>query len=148
MCVLVSTLSAASQNFVPDVSFKGSTLTGWHKLGQADWRAESGEVIGTPEVESGGRLVLDKRHQDVAFYASFRCSGGCKTGVLLRAERTADGMKGLYLSLSDEDVASYEVVLDAQGRELSRAKHRRPASRRRKPSMIAIADTARISSLR
>ena len=24
---------AASQNFIPDVTFKGSALTGWHKLG-------------------------------------------------------------------------------------------------------------------
>ena len=38
--VLGSVIFAASQNFVPDFVFKGSALTGWHKLGAADWRAE------------------------------------------------------------------------------------------------------------
>ena len=66
--------------------------------------------------EGGGWLVLDKGYQDVAFYASFRCSGACKTGVLLRAEKTADGMKGVYVSLSDGDVASYEVSWTRRGR--------------------------------
>ena len=43
--VLTTTLPwAASRNFVPDVVFKGSTLTGWHPLGQSDWRAQDGEI--------------------------------------------------------------------------------------------------------
>src|SRR3989440_10932439 len=87
-----SAIFAASQNFVPDYVFKGSALTGWHKLGQADWRAENGEIVGVPK-ENGGWLVLDKAYQDVAIAASFRCAPGCKTGVLLRAEKTPDGMK-------------------------------------------------------
>ena len=79
----LSVLFAASQNFVPDVVFKGSSLTGWHKLGASEWRAEDGEIIGSPR-ENGGWLMLDKGYQDVAFYASFRCTGACKTGLLLR----------------------------------------------------------------
>jgi hypothetical protein len=105
----------------PDVVFKGSSLTGWHKLGQADWRAENGEIIGTPK-DSAGWLMLDKGYQDIAFYASFRCAGACKTGVLLRAEKTADGMKGDYVSLAEGDVAPYDVLLDAQGKETSRTR--------------------------
>ena len=120
VCVLVSAILAASQNFLPDVVFKGSTLTGWHRLGQADWRAENGEIIGTPG--QGGWLVLDKGYQDIAFYSSFRCSGACKTGVLLRAEKTPDGLKGVYVSLAEGDVASYDVLLDAQGNEVQRTK--------------------------
>src|SRR5204863_2998858 len=119
LCVLVSAIFAASQNFLPDVVFKGSSLTGWHKLGQADWRAENGEIIGTPK-ESGGWLMLDKGYQDIAFYASFHCAGACQTGVLLRAEKTADGMKGIYVSLAGADIAGYDVKLDAQGKETSR----------------------------
>jgi len=114
--VCVSALIAASQNFIPDAVFKGSALTGWHKLGQADWRAENGEIIGAPKSDSGGWLVLDKGYQDVAFYASFRCAGPCKTGVLMRAEKTPDGgMQGVYVSLSDNDIASYDLALDPQG---------------------------------
>lgn len=120
-CVLVSAILAASQNFLPDVVFKGSTLAGWHPLGQADWRAENGEIIGTPR-QGGGWLVLDKGYQDIAFYSWFRCSGPCKTGVLLRAEKTPEGLKGVFVSLAEGDVASYDLSLDAQGKELSRAR--------------------------
>src|SRR5258708_643322 len=123
ICVLgaaiFAAIFAASQNFLPDAVFKGSSLTGWHKLGQAAWRAENGEIIGTLK-ESGGWLVLDKGYQDIAFYASLRCTGACKTGVLLRAEKTADGMKGIYVSLAEGEIAAYDVLLDTQGKETSR----------------------------
>jgi len=119
--ILGSAIFAASQNFVPDYVFKGSALTGWHKLGQADWRAENGEIGGVPK-ENGGWLVLDKGYQDIGVHASFRCTGACKAGVLLRAEKTPDGLKGVFVSLADGDVAAYNVALDAQEKETSRAK--------------------------
>ena len=86
--------------FIPDWTFKGSTLTGWHVLGEASWRAVDGELIGTPKTAAGGWLVLDKSLQDVEFGAGFKCASGCKTGVLLRAEKTPTGMKGVYVSLT------------------------------------------------
>ena len=111
--------------FAPDATFKGSSLAGWHVMGQADWQAQRGELIGTAKPGSaGGWLVLDRSYQDTGFYASFRCAAGCRTGVLFRAEKTPQGMKGIYLSLDDGDVASYRVTLDAQGRELQREKLR------------------------
>ena len=119
ICVIGSAVFAASQNFRPDVVFTGSSLTGWHMVGQAEWRADNGEIISSPK-ESGGWLMLDKGYQDIAYYGSFRCSGACRTGILLRAEKTADGMKGLYVSLAGGDIAGYEVLLDAQGKETSR----------------------------
>ncbi len=112
-------LAASPAVFIPDATFHGSSLTGWHPLGQAKWRAENGQIVGTPG-EGGGWLVLDKSYQDVGFFTSFRCASGCKTGVLLRAEKTPQGMKGIYLSLNDGDLAAYRVTLDAEGRELSR----------------------------
>jgi hypothetical protein len=106
--------------FRPDIHFQGSTLTGWHTLGDADWKAVNGEITGTPKQPGGGWLVLDRSFQDVGFFASVRCTAGCKTGVLLRAEKTADGgMKGIFVSL-DTAVASYAVTVDAEGRETSR----------------------------
>lgn len=119
--LLISTIFAASQNFLPDYVFKGSTLTGWHTLGDAQWRAENGEIIGTPK-QGSGWLVLDKGYQDIAFYTSFRCTGNCATGVLLRAQETPDGMKGIFVSLAEGDLASYDVVLDKHGNEVSRNK--------------------------
>lgn len=121
-CFLGSLIFAADQSFVPDVLFKGSDLRGWHKMGAADWRAQNGEIITNSRQEAGGWLILDRGYQDVEFSASFRCNGPCKTGVLLRGGQTAEGMKGVYVSLTDGDIASYDVVLDRQGREVSRTK--------------------------
>jgi hypothetical protein len=117
--LVVSLPSAASRNFLPDVVFKGSSLAGWHPLGRAEWRAENGEIVGIPK--PGGWLMLDRSYQDVAFFASFRCAPGCRAGVLLRAEKTADGgLKGIFVSLTEGDLASYRVTLGADGNETSR----------------------------
>ena len=96
------------------------TLTGWHPLGPATWRVDNGEFVGTPKESGGGWLVLDRSLQDVALFASFKCAQGCETGVLLRAEKTSGGMKGIYVSLTGGEVASYRVTLDEQGRILTR----------------------------
>jgi len=117
-------LFAVGPTFKPDVTFKGSSLTGWHTLGEADWKASNGVISGTPKSAAGGWLMLDKSIQDVGFFANFRCTGGCKTGVLLRAEKTNNGMKGIFVALDQGDLNSYAIKLDAQGRELSREKLR------------------------
>ncbi|MEP6914628.1 MAG: DUF1080 domain-containing protein [Acidobacteriota bacterium] len=122
--VVTAPIAATRGTFVPDWTFKGSTLAGWQVLGQAGWRAADGELIGTPTSPEGGWLVLDKSLQDVEFGGDFRCTGGCKTGVLLRAEKTPSGMKGVFVSLVDGDVAAYAVTLDAAGRELTRERLR------------------------
>jgi hypothetical protein len=115
--------SAPAKNFAPDVVFKGSSLTGWRPIGHAAWRAENGEIVGTPK--AGGWLLLERSLQDVAFHASFRCAEGCKAGVLLRGEKTADGgLKGIFASLVEGDLASYRVTLDANGVETSRERLR------------------------
>ncbi len=116
---------AASRNFAPDVVFTGSRLTGWHPLGQAEWRAENGEIIGTPKADGGGWLMLDRSLQDVALASDFRCAAGCKPGILLRAEKTPDGgLKGIFVSLAEGDLGSFRVTLDAQGKETSRERLR------------------------
>jgi len=113
--------------FIPDVSFKGSTLTGWHVLGQADWRAQNGEIVGTVKPGgNGGWLMLDRSYQDVGFFANFRCTGGCKTGIMFRAEKTAEGLKGIYVSLNEGDVAAYRVTMSLDGKELHRDPLRPP----------------------
>src|SRR3954453_19676327 len=98
-------------------------LSSWHKLGDATWRVENGEIVGTPS-SGGGWLVLNKSFQDVDVITSFRCSSGCDTGVLLRAEKTPDGWKGVYVSLKEGDVATYGITLDTKGKETGRTKLR------------------------
>ena len=117
-------LGGTRSTFVPDWTFKGSTLAGWHVLGDAEWKAVDGELVGTPKSTDGGWLVLDKSFQDVEFGADFKCVSGCRTGVLLRAEKTPTGMKGVFLSLDAGDVGGYAVTLDANGKILTRERLR------------------------
>ena len=86
-------LSAADPaNFKPDASFTGSTLAGWHVVGDADWSAVNGELIGKAKPgTAGGWLMMDKSFQDVQLFFNYRCTGECKSGVLLRAHKAADG---------------------------------------------------------
>ena len=129
---LAATLAALStvplvgtrSTFIPDWTFKGSTLAGWHVLGAADWKAVDGELVSTPKSPEGGWLVLDKSFQDVQFGADFKCVGACRTGVLLRAEKMPTGMKGIYFSLNAGEVGGYAVTLDANGKELTRERLR------------------------
>jgi Domain of Unknown Function (DUF1080)/FG-GAP-like repeat len=123
--LLLAPLFGVAPSFKPDATVKGSTLTGWHTLGQAVWKMQNGEITGA--VKPGGQsgwLLLDRSYQDTGFYASFRCPEGCKTGVLLRAEKTPEGMKGIFVSLSSGDVGPYRITLDAEGKELTREKLR------------------------
>jgi hypothetical protein len=111
---------AAEPTFTVGSTFKGSSLKGWHVLGQAEWKAQNGELTGKAKDGGGGWLVLDQGFQDIGFFASFKCNGACKTGVLLRAEKTPEGMKGVYVSLTEGELGSYKVTLDGEGRESSR----------------------------
>src|SRR5512135_2578473 len=76
--------AVANKNFIADWTFKGSSLTTFRTVGDAQWRAENGEIVGTPKTPAGGWLILDKPLQDVQFASTFRCTGGCKTGIMLR----------------------------------------------------------------
>jgi len=116
---------ATGPSFSPDATFNGSSLTGFHALGQANWRAENGELIGTPQNSGGGWLLSDRSYQDVALFANFRCTGGCEAGALFRIEKTGDGYKGFFVSLTERDTPSYSVTLDAQGKILTRERLRR-----------------------
>ncbi len=115
----------AGLTFIPDSTFQGSSLSGWHPVGDASWHAQAGEITGTVAPGSaGGWLFLDQSYQDVGFHAQFRCTGGCQAGVLIRSEKTPEGYKGIFISLNEDNVPSYDVTLDAQGKELHRERLR------------------------
>ncbi|HVW85547.1 MAG TPA: FG-GAP-like repeat-containing protein [Bryobacteraceae bacterium] len=123
---LVSFVLAATHDFVPDLLFRGSSLTGWRALGQAGWSASNGELTATPHDGKGGLLLLDKSYQDLEFQTDFRCTGACDAGVLLRAGKTPDGgWKGVYVSLNSGDIDSYDVTVSTDGKLLSRTKLQR-----------------------
>jgi hypothetical protein len=79
--LVAAMFAAVPEDFVPGWTFQGSSLKGFQVLGQADWHAEKGEIIGTPKSAGGGWLIFEKSYQDIAFFTSFRCTGTCKTGV-------------------------------------------------------------------
>ena len=116
---------AAGPSFTPDATFHGSNLTGFHALGQAKWRAENGELIGTPQNGGTGWLMSNHSFQDLGLFANFRCSGGCETGALFRIEKSGDGYKGIFVSLTERGTPSYSVTLDAQGKIVMRERLRR-----------------------
>jgi Domain of Unknown Function (DUF1080)/FG-GAP-like repeat len=122
LAVLILPVSGAGPTFRADYRFAGSSLTAFKSIGQADWKVQNGEIVGTPKDASGGWLLLDgKAFQDLGLYANVKCTAGCKGGILMRAEKTADGgMKGLLMSLTEDDVVSYRVTIDAQGKEIAR----------------------------
>src|SRR5262245_3548859 len=116
-------LSAADPaNFKPDGRFTGSALTGWRVVGDAEWTASNGELVGKAKPgTNGGWLVMDKNFQDVQLYLNYKCVGDCKGGVLLRAKNGADGtMTGAFVSLTPGDTSYYSVALDATGKETGR----------------------------
>src|SRR5687767_6526732 len=120
-------IHGASKNFAPDAVFAGSSLNGWQSIGKASWRAENGEIVGTPSAPGGGWLLSNRSYEDVAVFTSFRCVAGCRTGMLLRAEKTADGgLKGIFVSLNEGDLAAYRVTLDRQGNQTSKERLRAP----------------------
>ncbi|HEY4089804.1 MAG TPA: FG-GAP-like repeat-containing protein [Bryobacteraceae bacterium] len=117
--LLLSVIFAAPRDFIPDFTFQGSSLTGWHSLGQADWTAVNGEIVGVPRSADGGWLVWDKSYQDLELYTEFRCAGSCTAGILLRAEKTSDGgLKGIYVQPGES--TAFEITLSAQGKEVKR----------------------------
>ncbi len=113
---------SANKNFVADWTFQGSSLSSFRTLGEASWRAENGEIVGTPRAPSGGWLIFDKPLQDVQFASTFRCTGGCRSGVMVRAQSTNEGIRGIYVALPDGEnpAATFVLKLDAQGHELQR----------------------------
>jgi hypothetical protein len=122
--LMLLAVGLTAQNYIVDITHKATSLTGWHVLGDATWRAEGGEYVGSPKSGTGGWLVSDQSLQDTGVFAQFKCTGGCKTGVLLRAEKTSDGFKGVYVALTGEEIGSYAVKLDAAGKETSRERLR------------------------
>src|ERR1700691_887268 len=120
-----ASMYASGPSFHPDVTFQGSELKAWHIYGQAEWSAENGELLGKPKQAGGGWLMLDHSYQDVGVYAEFKCTGGCETGVLFRAEKTPDGMKGIFVALSDPELPTYSVTVDSQGKIVERTQLRR-----------------------
>ena len=132
----------ANRNFVPDWTFTGSSLADAEQLGDAKWTAQNGELTGTPSSPGGGWLLFKNPVQDVQMATSFRCAEGCQAGLLLRLEKTADGFKGVFVSISDMPGA-FAVTLDRQGRLVTKEPLERGGGTVRSLAAAAAAGTTR-----
>jgi hypothetical protein len=117
---------AGPATFVPDWIFKGSALERTEQVGQATWRAENGEIVGTPTGADGGWLLINPGYQDVQVAGSYRCAAACTAGVMVRSEKSAGGIRGIYTTLAGESAAPAAVTVDAQGRIGAREPLTRP----------------------
>ena len=107
-------------DFMPDWTFEGSSLSNWQPLGNARWKAENGIISGTPTEAGGGWLILNKPFQDVELFARVLSKGAYNAGVLLRIQKSAGGMSGIFVPLREGDRKVYRLALDVSGEELGR----------------------------
>jgi len=64
-------IAAGPANFKPDGMVTGSSLAGFHVVGDADWKAQNGELVGTAKPgTAGGWLVMDKPLQDLHSFSA------------------------------------------------------------------------------
>jgi hypothetical protein len=110
-------------SFVPDTKLDGTSMSGLHTLGAAQWKVENGEFVGKGTTGDGW-LVLDKSLQDTGVYTAFRCSGPCDTGILVRMAKAANGSTGTFLSLKGKDLDAFALTVDANGEVVAREKLR------------------------
>jgi Domain of Unknown Function (DUF1080)/FG-GAP-like repeat len=123
LVLCAASLLAATLSFSPDFTFNTSSLNGTQAIGSATWSSRNGELVGVAKNDTaGGWLMLPHSYQDVGLHMSFRCVEACNLGLLLRAEKTPEGMKGIYVSLNPTDISSYKVTLDAKGAIVSQEK--------------------------
>lgn len=111
-------------SYIPDYTFKGSALIGWKSFGEANWKAQNGEIMGTAKPGSAGWLVLDRSFQDISINTLIRVPTGTEGGILFRREKSGDGSKAILVAISADSSGAYSVTLDAQGKIIDREKIR------------------------
>jgi hypothetical protein len=65
---------------------------------------------------------MDKSFQDLGVNTLIKITGEQKQVFLFRAEKTADGIKGVLVSINNDSSRAYMVTLDPKGKILTQAK--------------------------
>lgn len=65
----------------PITLFNGRDMTGWHALGENQWKVEAGVLKSN---KSGANLVSDQKFNDFKLHIEFRYPKGSNSGVYLR----------------------------------------------------------------
>ena len=88
--------------------FNGKDLSGWHALGENQWKAEGGNLVSS---KSGSNIVTDKTFTDFKLHLEFKYPKESNSGVYLRGRyevQIADS-KGLE-PLKDQLGAIYGFI--------------------------------------
>lgn len=130
--VALVALSARSNDRRDSAIFDGTSLSGWHTKGSAQWRVENGSIVGIiPDSGGAGALVLDAGHEDFKFSFQFK-SENAQPSVLLRDApvawsrnshpHTPDAQtRGILVPLTGPEAGRlYLVTYNPDGAELSR----------------------------
>lgn len=104
---------------IPDYVYKGSSLAGWHTLGNAGWKSSNG-IITAKANGSASYLMSDKGFQDVHLRSLFKADATTEVGFLFRLQKAGDGMNSYLVSIKGSEIGLYKVALDAQGKETKR----------------------------
>jgi len=93
--------------------FDGKTLTGWHPVGDGEWKVEDGAIVGRADkAKLYGLLVSDRTFKDFTVRFKFKCLSGdsgfyIRTlikepekahGLQVQVGRTDSGVGGIYES--------------------------------------------------
>ena len=97
--------------------FNGKDLTGWHAMGENQWKAENG-ILRSPK--SGANIVTDKSFTDFKLHIEFRYPQGSNSGVYLRGRYEVQVMDSKVVSPVDLGgvygfIAPSELVAKAPG---------------------------------
>lgn len=105
--------------FQPDLELR--SLAQARQLGGGRWTI-NGREFGSPASQGPAWLTFDRKDQDVAVEADFRCAGACRLGVLLRAMVTPDGgLAGILVPAGDPGRPAERVKVAANGAIVERA---------------------------
>ena len=65
--------------------FDGSSLNGWYRIGDANWRLEDGAVVADKlSGKNQGFLVTDRMYRDFELHAEFWVSDNANSGIYMR----------------------------------------------------------------
>jgi hypothetical protein len=122
---------ARATGTAPMSLFDGTSLTGWRMQGPAQWRVESGELLGSCDASGGGWLATQRGFEDFVLRFAFRSTSG-EAGVLLRnapldwsrfshPAHAGDRTMGVYVALTGAHAGEMSMLtLDGDGKEIDR----------------------------
>ncbi len=79
--------------------FKGHDLSGWHELGDAEWKVKNGYIQGKSKGGSYGWLVSDKEYKDFYFSTRFMMTEG-NSGIQFRSWPVENMIHGFQADLA------------------------------------------------